>query len=136
MANTGYKGFNLRALYIDGVFQGTYEPNTEYLPDGTTPDPNYVDPVLDLTTCPTSVTVYSCNLAPTNSGTPICSVGSNVTYYKDTSGTPTVGTQFYTDSGGTTKWTGGSGNWWKYNNTNSAMLRISSGLVSATGSCF
>lgn len=135
MANTGYKIFLNRAKYVDGVFQYN-ERNTEFLADGVTPDPNYVAKVLDETLCPTSVTVYSCSLAPTNSGSPICSVGSNVTYYKDTSGTPSVGTKFYTDSGGTNQWTGGNGNWWKYNNTNTVMLRIAAGEVSATGTCF
>ena len=135
MANTGFKAFLLRAQYIDGVFQGEYEDNTEFLPGGGA-DPNYVPPVQDLATCPTSVTVWSCQLAATNSGSPICTVGSNFNAWKDTSGDPISGTQFYTDSSGTDKATFGSGTWYKYNNTNSKMLRIASGLVSATGSCF
>lgn len=134
MANTGYKKFLIRAKYIGGVFQYN-ETNTQFLPGGGA-DPNYIAPVQDLVTCPTSVTVYSCQLAPTNSGSPICSVGNNFNTYKDTSGTPTSGTQFYDDAAGTTKATFGTGTWYKYNNTNSSMLRIASGYVSATGSCF
>lgn len=135
MANTGFKIFLQRGKYIDGVFSGTYVQNTEFLEDGTTPDPDYVAKVQDLTLCPLAVTVYSCSLGPTNSGLPICTVGTNVTYYKDTAGTPIVGTQFYTDFGGTTQWTGGDGNWWKYNNTDSVMLRIAGGNVSAVTAC-
>ena len=134
MANTGFKKFLNRAKYIGGVFQYN-ETNTEFLPGGGA-DPNYIAPVQDLVTCPTSVPVWSATLAPTNSGSPICTVGNNFTSWKDTSGDPTTGTQFYTDNTGTEKATFGSGTWYKYNNTNSKMLRVAGGFVSATGSCF
>lgn len=132
MANTGFKKYLNRAVYIGGVFQYN-EPNTQFLPEGGA-DPNYIAPVQDLTTCPTSVTVYSKTLQATNSGVPVCATSGSSTYYADNNA-PTVGTQFYTDSNGTTKWTGGNGNWWGINST-SSRLRIANGIVSATSGCF
>jgi len=55
MAQSGYKIFTTRAeKYTDSPFEftGAVEANTEFLPDGTTPDPNYVIPELNTGECP------------------------------------------------------------------------------------
>lgn len=124
MANTGYKIFLNRQSYVGGIWTGVTEANTEFLPNGD-PDPNYVPPELDLTMCPTSVTVYSRTLSATNSGIPCNSGTGFVTRYIDNNGTPQVGDYWYIDNPGTTKLNGG-GNWFYYNGSGSTQHRIGS----------
>lgn len=55
MAQTGDKIYTTRAeKYTDSPFEytGAVEANTEFLPDGTTPDPNFVANETNLTDCP------------------------------------------------------------------------------------
>lgn len=64
MANTGYKIFENRQVYdldTNSYVAGTKEPNTEFLADGTTPDPDYIAPVQDLNACPTTSNITIAN---------------------------------------------------------------------------
>lgn len=130
MANTGYKEYLQRQL-MDAATGLPIDPQVK---EANVNDANYVPPVLDLTMCPTSVTVYSRLLQPTGSGIPCGSAGGSSTYYLDNNGTPQAGDTWYTDSNGTNRLDGG-GNWWYYNGSSSTQHRISStGEITATTS--
>lgn len=147
--NVGVTGYEVSK---SGVIQATVGPGTlTYEFTGLTPNTEYQFSVLafdaqgnksvenfdTVTTTAVPITTYAVTLAPTSpeSGSPICNVGTNASWFMDTP-IMAADTQVYSDSDGLNKAIGlGSGTWFGINNT-SQRARLADGYCSATAGCF
>lgn len=133
MSNTGDKRYIRRVeVFTDSIGNpipgeptGTSEPNTELLPDGITPDPNYVADVTNIITCPIGEyqlqTIEVASIGDLTGDAACDNVSSKVSMWYNGANTYLIaGDTIYEDFARTTPFNGGS----KYYNTSKGTPRI------------
>jgi hypothetical protein len=127
MSNTGYKIWlrRIKKWSDDDSNAGVVEINTEFLPDGVTPDPNYIPKEYDPLSCPLPITTYPRTLSDTGTGVITCQSGGawQNAYTNNQFTNPAVGNYFYQDTDGYNPWPGGN-RWWNFNGSTATQVKI------------